>query len=56
MKRRSKTEKQNAKLVTAAVKIIAAVALETKRRKKSRKNTRKKKVSQYIKKSQSHLR
>ena len=39
-KNQTNTEKQNVKLVAAAVKIIAAVALEMRRRKKSRKNTR----------------
>ena len=57
-KKRSNTEIQNVKLVVAAAKIIAAVALETMRRKKSRKKMqdKKNKVSQYIKKNQSNLR
>ena len=42
-KKRSNTEKQNVKLVAAAEKIIAPVALETRRRKKSRKNAKQKK-------------
>ena len=42
--KRPNTEKQNVKLMAAAAKIIAALALEARWRKKSRKNARQKKI------------